>query len=57
MIDVCAPGGGYALGTGNIPGGPDQLEWAMGNEGLSVLIPNEGLDERATVLKISTRKN
>ncbi|MDX2429442.1 MAG: alpha-L-fucosidase C-terminal domain-containing protein, partial [Bacteroides sp.] len=40
----------------SIPGGPRKLEWEMAEDGLSVEIPSEGLDERATVLKIETLK-
>lgn len=38
----------------SIPGGPKELDWKIGEEGLSVLIPAEGLDDRATVLKIES---
>jgi alpha-L-fucosidase len=47
----------YDIKGVSIPGGPDELEWIMGEDGLSIMIPSEGLDERATVLKISTRTN
>lgn len=40
----------------SIPGGPGQLEWTLGEDGLSVLIPSDGLDDKATVLKIETTK-
>ena len=38
----------------SIPGTGGELEWSMTEAGLSVQIPNSGLNEMATVLKIDT---
>jgi alpha-L-fucosidase len=45
-------GESFALKSISIPGGADELEWTLEKNGLSVLIPSEGLNEMATVLKI-----
>ena len=37
-----------------IPGSNEELEWTMTEDGLSLQIPNSGLDDMATVLKIET---
>ncbi len=37
-----------------LPGSNEELKWSMTEDGLSIRIPNSGLDEMATVLKIET---
>ncbi len=37
-----------------IPGSSEDLKWSKTEDGLSIQIPNSGLDEMATVLKIET---
>ncbi len=47
--------GSLAIDRISIPGIEGDLEWSLGEDGLSVLMPENGLNEMATVLKIDTK--
>ncbi len=47
-------GRSFKISDISIPGAPVEPEWELLETGLSIHIPSQGLDERATVFKIET---